>query len=120
MKRLTVKALHLGKPVVWKVADIVRFESQDKYTVAYRNDGKQLLITDSLRTLAVELADSFIQIHRGALVARDALIGVKSHADRMEGVAFVAGVPEPLPCGRRYVSAVKRFIRQRQAETKGE
>lgn len=117
MIRTTVKALHLGRPVVWQVADISRFESSSKYTVCHRRDGRQMLITDSLRTLAVELADSFIQVNRGALVARDALVSVKRHPDRMEGLAFIVGHSDPLPCGRKYVSAVKRFIRQRLAET---
>lgn len=115
--RTTIKALHLGKPIVWQVADVVRFESSHKYTVCYGRDGRELLITDSLRTLAVELSGSFIQINRGALVACDALFTVISHPDRMEGLAFLEGHPDPLPCGRKYVSEVKRFIRQRQAET---
>jgi DNA-binding LytR/AlgR family response regulator len=113
MIRTTVKALHLGKPIVWQVADVVRFESSHKYTVCHHRDGRELLIVDSLRTLAVELGDRFIQLNRAALVSRDALLGVKSRTDRMEGFAFVAGLPEPLPCGRKYVSAVKRYLRKR-------
>lgn len=112
----TIKALYMGKPVVWQVADITRFESSHKYTVAYRNDGKELLIDESLRKLAVDLGDRFIQINRAALVSRDALVSVQSRSHLMEGFAVIAGVPEPMPCSRKYVSAVKQFIRQRNEE----
>lgn len=113
MIRTTVKALYLGRPIVWEIEDIVRFESENKYTVAHRADGKELLITDSIRKLSAELEDKFIQLNRSTLVRRDLVLEVKSYSGLMEGEANIKGLTDPISCGRRYVSAVKRFIRER-------
>jgi two-component system LytT family response regulator len=63
-------ALHtLEKIHVVDIADIVRCESSTNYTIFYFNDGKQLLVTKTLKEFDNMLSDmQFIRVHQSHLV----------------------------------------------------
>lgn len=111
MTKTTVKALHLGRPVVWQAADIAYFEAADKYVTAHRMDGGKLLLSESLRTLEAAFDGQFIRVSRAFLVARRLIVEAKSFSDRIEGHIALQGVPSPIPCGRKYMRDVKDMLR---------
>lgn len=116
MTRTTVKALHRGKVVTWPVEEITHFTHADKYTVAWHADGRELLLTDTIKDLAEEFACRFIRVNRGILVARDRLTGVQHDPERIEGIAHVQGVSTPIKCSRSCMPEVTRYLRKRDAQ----
>lgn len=110
--RTTVKAMHLGKPIVWQVEDITHFHHRDKYVTAHHKDGRELLLSGPIKALAAEFADLFIEIRRGMLIRRDLLLRVETHCDQSNGVAHVQGVGL-LPCGRTRMPALRRYLKER-------
>lgn len=111
MHRTTVKALHLGKPVVWPVDAITHFTHADKYTVAHHEDGRELLLTDTIKQLADEFFDQFLLVSRGALVSRKRLASAAHKPERVEGVVYLDGIDTPLPCSRSRMPVVQHFLR---------
>lgn len=112
--RTTVKALHLGKPVVWQVEEITHFTHADKYVTAHHADGRELLLTDTIKDLAEEFAGQFTRVSRGVLVSSSRLESAHRRPERIEGTVFVRGVAEHLPCSRSYMRDVERFIIEQQ------
>jgi DNA-binding LytR/AlgR family response regulator len=84
------------------VAEVAFLRAEDKYTlVAW--DGGEALIRKGIRELAEELdPDSFVQIHRSAIVnlhyVREVVRGVNETAD-----LHLRGRPEVLPVSRSYL-----------------
>lgn len=112
MTRTTVKALHLGKPVVWQVEDITHFSHADKYVTAHHKDGRELLLTDTIKELVNDLGDQFIEIRRGMLVRRELLVSVQSSREKSNGIAVVWGIGN-LPCSRARMPGLRSFLRNR-------
>jgi DNA-binding LytR/AlgR family response regulator len=110
MQRNTVKALCRGKPVVWPVDQITHFLHDQKYTVAYHVDGRELLLTESLKALADEFSQHFLLVSRGVLVARDRIQSVSHQPQRIEGLVHLKGLPQPLPCSRSRMAVVRDFL----------
>lgn len=103
------------------VAEVVYFQSDQKYTrVCY--DGGQHLIDDSLKQLEQEFGEQFVRIHRNTLVAiahidalhkaEDGEVSVrlrdKSTGEATSGMATDA---DSLKVSRRHVAAVRRRLR---------
>ncbi len=63
-------ALHtMDKVFVVPIADIVRCESSANYTIFYLRDGRQLLVTRTLKEFDLLLADmKFLRVHQSHLV----------------------------------------------------
>lgn len=116
MNRTTVKATYLGKVITWPVDEITHFESAHKYTVAHRADGKELLIVDSMKSLAIEFRDRFIMVRRGMLVARELIISAHKWPDRAEGYIRLSINPSEMLCGRQYIMDVKRYLQSRSTQ----
>lgn len=114
MTRTTVKALHRGKVVTWPVEEITHFDHAAKYTVAHHHDGRELLLTDTIKDLAEEFADQFIRVSRGVLVSASRLESAHRRPERIEGTVYVRGVADHLPCSRSYMRQVERFIIEQQ------
>lgn len=110
MQRSTVKALYRGKPVVWPVDQISHFMHADKYTVAHHVDGRELLLTDTLRALANEFSQHFLLVSRGVLVARERIQSVSHQPERVEGFVYLQGLAEPLPCSRSRMPVVRDYL----------
>lgn len=111
MARSTVKALYRGKPIVWAVDEITHFTHADKYTVAHHEDGRELLLTDTIKQLADEFFERFLLVSRGTLVSRKRLSAASHKPERVEGVVYLEGIDTPLPCSRSRMPVVQHFLR---------
>ena len=62
------------------VTDIVCFRAEQKYVIVDHDEG-QVLIDEPLKALAEEFADSFVRIHRSALVAIRSILRLEKTPD---------------------------------------
>ena len=88
--------------------DILYFWADQKYTTVYHMQG-ELLIEQSLLALEESLGDTFMRVHRKALVARRHIIGLR--LDGPEGATLnVRHVREGVPVSRRRLSEVRALL----------
>lgn len=103
------------------VREVIYAKAEQKY-VTLRTREREYLIEDSLVSIEEEFGDVFIRVHRNALVARLAVVGVEriSHASEGENEGerggegwevLLQGVSERLPISRRQWQAVKALVR---------
>jgi two-component system response regulator AlgR len=91
------------------VASVLYFRAEQKYVVA-RHEGGEALLDESLVSLEQEFGEQFIRIHRNALVARDALVGLeKDSQGRVR--AMLRDCDERLDISRRHVAAVRKLLK---------
>lgn len=108
--RTNITAKISGNIKLIPVKDIVYFQAELKYvTVKYR--GGETIIEDTLKELQIEFSESFVRIHRNAIVAKKFITGV--HRDN-QGHSYVVlgGEEKRLEISRRHLSDVKRLISQ--------
>ena len=91
------------------VEEVIYLLAEQKY-VNLRHETGHLLLDESLKTLEDELGELFIRIHRNALVARRAVLGLEKDA---EGNTLVRlrGCAERLPVSRRHLPELRRWLR---------
>lgn len=95
------------------VQQVAYFQADQKY-VTVRHSGGETLIEESLTTLEQEFAETFLRIHRNALIAKQFLCGMeKTSAGQF--VALVDGLTERLDISRRHVAEVRQYLKQRHA-----
>ncbi len=110
-----------GRVLLVPVAEVVYLKAEAKY-VTVRTLTRSYLIEESLNSLEEELSGLFIRVHRNALVARSAVIGVERavHAVDAEGEAdkaqeswqvILRNIDDRLPISRRQWPAVKALVR---------
>ena len=98
-----------GNMTLIPVDDVRYFQADSKYiTVGY--DSGQVLIEDTIKSLENEFSDSFIRIHRNALISIKHIQGLERTADGRCQVCLL-GVDERLEVSRRHLSALRRLIR---------
>jgi two-component system response regulator AlgR len=91
------------------VEDIHYFQADQKY-VTVRHTGGEVLIEEPLKSLEEEFADSFLRIHRNALVARHSFGGMEKNAQGCFEVVL-KGTGERLEVSRRHVAEVRKFLK---------
>lgn len=87
------------------VADIFYFQADHKYVTAQTLQ-QAYLLDDSLKALEEEFADSFIRVHRNALVALRHIDELHKQSDGQVQVRFLH-FPQPLVVSRRLLPQVK-------------
>lgn len=94
------------------VEEVLYLRAEQKYVVA-RHLGGEALLEDSLRTLEERLGERFVRIHRNALVAREALIGLDRDAS---GSCFarLKGIADRLEVSRRHLPEIRALVREGQ------
>lgn len=97
-----------GKLELVPVSDIRYFQADNKY-VTVRASGGDFLIEESLKSLEDEFAETFVRIHRNALVARRFIRGVEKD-DEGQCRVILQGVDERLEISRRHVAGVKALL----------
>jgi len=108
-RRTHICARNRGNLELVPVDEIVFFQADNKY-VTVRSATQQILVEESLKALEQEFADSFIRIHRNALVAVDAIRGLEKDAEGRCRVVL-QDVNETLEVSRRLLPDVRRRIR---------
>jgi len=108
--RTNITAKISGNIKLVPVKDIVYFQAELKYvTVKYLNG--ETIIEDTLKELQAEFSESFVRIHRNAIVAKKFITGI--HRDNQGHSYVVLGEDDKkLEISRRHLSEVKKLINQ--------
>ena len=93
------------------VADVLCFVADQKYVSVIHNTGRDL-IDDPLKSLEQEFAEQFVRIHRGALVALNAVDALKKDEEGRTQVILRNCESEELYVSRRHVADVKRRLKK--------
>ncbi len=100
-----------GRLLLIPLPEIIYFKADLKY-VAARTAEREYLLNESLTCLETEFAEHFVRLHRGILVAKEAIAGfAKSPAEESETQweAMLHQLPERLPISRRQWPLVKSY-----------
>jgi len=88
--------------------DIYCFHAEQKYvTVKYREG--EVLIEESLKSLESRFGDTFIRIHRNALVAKQQLKAIRKD-QQGRYLTEIKDIDEKIEVSRRHVAAVRKFL----------
>ncbi|MCP3687322.1 MAG: response regulator transcription factor [Gammaproteobacteria bacterium] len=107
-KRQHICARVRGSLVLVKLDDIYFFYADQKY-VNVRHRNGELLIEDSLNNLGKEFAESFVRIHRNALISLKYLSGMHAR-DNGQYVSF-SEIEDTLEISRRHLPAIRKIIK---------
>ncbi len=99
----------LGNLTLIAVADILFLRAEQKYVTVRHGQG-EALIEDSLTALEEEFGERFVRIHRNALVARSALLGLEKSGDGAVRVRL-KGCDERLEVSRRHLPELRKLVR---------
>ena len=89
---------------------VIYFRADQKY-VTVCHQGGEALLEDSLKSLEERYGARFLRIHRNALVAAEALVGLEKGADG-HSYARLSGTDSLLEISRRHLAEVRRWLRQ--------
>ena len=93
------------------IADVLYFIADQKYVNVVHTNGRDL-IDDPLKALEDEFADRFVRIHRGALVALNAIESLKRDEEGRTQVMLHDCDSDDLIVSRRHVADVKRRLKK--------
>lgn len=110
-----------GRLLLVPVMDVLYLKAEAKY-VTLRTREREYLIEGSLSALEQEFAAQFIRVHRNALVARQAIIGVERGAQIVDAESdgdktqeswqvILCNIDDRLPISRRQWAGVKALVR---------
>ncbi|MDR0379333.1 MAG: LytTR family DNA-binding domain-containing protein [Candidatus Accumulibacter sp.] len=103
-----------GRLLLIPVTDILYLKAGFKYVMA-RTAEREYLLVESLTRLEQEFSERFIRLHRGALVAKEAIAGFgRCAADGAETQwqALLRDVPDTLPVSRRQWPLVRSYAKR--------
>jgi len=88
---------------------VLYLRAESKYVMARHRQG-EMLLEESLKTLEMRFGDWFLRVHRNALVARSALVGLERRADG--GLqACLRDCEERLEVSRRHQPQIRRWLK---------
>jgi two-component system response regulator AlgR len=110
-----------GRLLLVPVAHVLYLKAEAKY-VTLRTREREYLLEGSLSALEQEFAAQFIRVHRNALVAREAIIGVERGAQVVDADSetdkaqeswqvILQHIDDRLPISRRQWAGVKALVR---------
>jgi two-component system, LytTR family, response regulator AlgR len=91
-----------------RVADILYFAADQKYTTVRHSAGSDL-IEDSLRALEDEFAADFVRVHRNALVNRHCVAGIERDAEGQHYVRL-RNIEDRLQISRRQAGEIRERL----------
>lgn len=120
-KRRHFSVQERGRLLLVPVADVIYLKAELKY-VTVRTRTNDYLIEESLTSIEEEFSEVFIRVHRNALVARNAIVGVEKGVHAIDGEGetdkaqepwqvILRDVDERLPISRRQWTMVKALVR---------
>jgi two-component system response regulator AlgR len=105
------------------ISDVIYLKAEAKY-VTLRTKTREFLIEESLNSIEEEMADTFLRVHRNALVARSAIVGVERGSQPVDAEGdqekekvqdtwqvILRDVDDRLPISRRQWPIVKALVR---------
>ena len=91
-----------------ELKDIYYFQAEQKYvTVKYREG--EVLIEESLKSLEARFSDTFIRIHRNALISKQQLTAIRKD-QQGRYLTELKDVDEKIEVSRRHVATVRKFL----------
>jgi two-component system response regulator AlgR len=99
-----------GKVSLLPLAEVIYLTAEDKYTTVVHKNGT-FVINQTLTELEKEHGDVLLRIHRGTLVAKKHIRGLKSVANGRY-LLQLAGSEARVQVSRRNLSAVRKVIRE--------
>ncbi|MBV8619100.1 MAG: response regulator transcription factor [Curvibacter sp.] len=94
------------------LAEVLYFKAELKY-VTVRTAVRSYILDGSLSELETRYADSFIRVHRNALVSKKAVRSLEKHFDATEGEGWsvrLQGLEERLAVSRRQLATVREAL----------
>ena len=88
--------------------DIYYFQAEQKYVSVIYREG-EVLIEESLKSLEARFSDSFIRIHRNALIAKKQLKAIRKD-QQGRYLTELKDVDEKIEVSRRHVAMVRKFL----------
>ena len=90
------------------LSDIFYFQAEQKYvTVKYREG--EVLIEESLKSLESRFNESFIRIHRNALISKQQLKAIRKD-QQGRYLTELKDIDDKIEVSRRHVAAVRKFL----------
>ncbi|RJF99984.1 DNA-binding response regulator [Noviherbaspirillum saxi] len=110
-----------GRLLLVPIAEVLYLKAEQKY-VTLRTRSQEYLFEESLTSIEDELGATFVRVHRNALVARQAIVGVErgsasidieSEHDKAQESwqVILRGIEERLPISRRQWPVVKALVK---------
>ena len=110
-----------GRLLLVPIAEVLYLKAELKY-VTLRTKDREYLIEASLQSLEDELSVSFVRVHRNALVARHAILGLERGSQGIDGEhesdkgvdawqVILRGIDDRVPVSRRQSALVKSLVR---------
>lgn len=120
-KRKNFSVQERGRLLLVPIVDVLYLKAEAKY-VTLRTKARDYLIEESLNSIEEEMADTFLRVHRNALVARNAIVGVERATHPIDAEAepekvqetwqvILRDIDDRLPISRRQWAAVKALVR---------
>ena len=100
-----------GKILLVALTDVLYLRAELKY-VTIKTAEREYLLEESLTNIEEEFGEKFLRVHRGCLVARDAVRGferVAAEGGDGHWVVLLTGSEEKLPVSRRQQHVVREF-----------
>lgn len=91
-----------------ELEDIHYFQAEQKYVSVKYTDG-EVLIEESLKSLEVRFSNTFIRIHRNALISKKQLKAIRKD-QQGRYLAELKDVDEKIEVSRRHVAIVRKFL----------
>ncbi|TDK68223.1 LytR/AlgR family response regulator transcription factor [Sapientia aquatica] len=118
LPRKYFSVMERGRIVLVAVHDVLYIKAEQKYLTLHTLE-RQYLIEDSLQAIEQEMATVFVRIHRNALIARSALIGVERGMELDEQTGkmteawqvILRDCKERLPISRRLWPTIKALVK---------
>lgn len=107
-----LRATARGQTLLIPLNDVLWLRAEQKYVTAFTRQGSYLL-EDSLAGLEQSYPNHWLRIHRHSLVARHAVIGLRSqHEGELTGLSILLrGWDQALPVSRRQHGSVKQAVK---------
>jgi len=107
--RTHLSAISQGKILLIPVQEIQCFKADQKYVTVHWAS-RQTLIDDPLKELEGEFPETFLRIHRNALVSLTHITALEKAGDGTYQVV-VRGLDEKLAVSRRHIAAIKQKLK---------
>ena len=107
LQRLHVK---IGdRTLLINIADIVRFESDEKYTAVYTNENRYIIDTPMINLESKLDPNIFVRVHRANLIAVNRIAEIRRQFPGKPVVVLNDSAKTVIPIGRNYVDRVKEL-----------
>ena len=109
ISRTHLSASSQGKILLIPVNEISCFKADQKYVTVYWGNN-QTLVDESLKTLEEEFTESFIRIHRNALVSISQIQSLEKTRDGSQ-ILRLKGLEEEFTVSRRHIPDLKKKLK---------